>query len=249
MTKTDAPNIEKGLITTLKNDDIESVCKEFSELAIDSFLEEGLSKDIPIINSVVGLARAGFSIRDRLFIEKVIRFINPLGQYSNEDRKIFLENLDQKELEKATSSIVLYLERMDSLEKPEMLGKVFESYMKGEVTFKSMMYFAHFIDSVFVIVWQDFYDAIKDLALKKSNWARIAIDDAKALEVIGIYEVVETAEYDINVEQRTRYLHSVKKKLVLTDAGKEFIKVVFGFWKNEDNEFWCHQLDVDISET
>ena len=230
MTKTDAPNIEKGLITTLKNDDIESVCKEFSELTIDSFLEEGLCKDIPIINSVVGLARAGFSIRDRLFIEKVIRFINPLGQYSNEDRKIFLENLDQKELEKATSSIVLYLERMDSLEKPEMLGKVFESYMKGEVTFKSMMYFAHFIDSVFVIVWQDFYDA-------------------KALEVIGIYEVVETAEYDINVEQRTRYLHSVKKKLVLTDAGKEFIKVVFGFWKNEDNEFWCHQLDVDISET
>ena len=230
MTKTDAPNIEKGLITTLKNDDIESVCKEFSELAIDSFLEEGLCKDIPIINSVVGLARAGFSIRDRLFIEKVIRFINPLGQYSNEDRKIFLENLDQKELEKAISSIVLYLERMDSLEKPEMLGKVFESYMKGEVTFKSMMYFAHFIDSVFVIVWQDFYDA-------------------KALEVIGIYEVVETAEYDINVEQRTRYLHSVKKKLVLTDAGKEFIKVVFGFWKNEDNEFWCHQLDVDISET
>ena len=51
MTKKDHLNIEKGLITTLKHEDIESVCKEFSELAIDGFLAEGLFKDIPIINS------------------------------------------------------------------------------------------------------------------------------------------------------------------------------------------------------
>ena len=196
----------------------------------------------------MGLARAGFTIRDRLFIEKVIKFINPLGKYSNEERKVFLERLDQKELEKATTSIVLYLDRLDSLEKPEMMGKVFESYMKSEITFKAMMYFAHFIDSVFIMVWQDFYDGIKDFAQMKSNWVSIATDDAKALEVVGIYEVVEVPEYNVDFQERKKYINSIKKKLILTDAGKEFIEVVFGFWKNKENDYWRHKLDVDISE-
>jgi len=66
-------NLEKGLLSTLKNEDIESVCKDFSELAIDGFLQDGLVRDIPIVNSVLGLAKAGFSVRDRLFLEKESR--------------------------------------------------------------------------------------------------------------------------------------------------------------------------------
>ncbi len=238
-------SLEKGLLSTLKNEDLGNVCKDFSELAIDAFLQDGIARDIPIINSILGLAKAGFTVRDRLFIEKVIKFINPLSQYTTEERREFLQSLDGHELKKATESIILYLDRLDSLEKPEMMGKVFESYMKGESSFKAMMYYIHFIDSVFIMVWQDFYKAIENLALKKSHYARVAIDDAKALEVVGIYERVEESEYDLDIDRRTTYIREIKKKLVLTNVGRDFIKVVFGFWVDEE-DFWRHSLDVKI---
>lgn len=239
-------SLEKGLLDTLKDENIENVCKDFSELAIDALLTDGILREIPVINSVVGLAKAGFSVRDRLFIEKVIRFINPLGKYSETERKEFLEALDEKELKKAIQSAVLYLERLDSLEKPEMLGKAFESYMKGQITFKQMMYFFHFIDIVFIMVWNDYFDAIKNMGTKKSFFHKISIDDAKALEKVGIYNLKEEPELDYDQNIHKPYLRTINKKLVISDAGRDFIKIVFGFWVDEKNEFWRNLLDVKI---
>jgi len=216
-------SLEKGLLETVANSDIQDVAKDGAEIVIDSLLDAGVLRDIPIVNTVLGLAKAGVSVKDRLFAEKVLRFLNPLSKYSSEERRQYLNDLDQDELKKASQYMVLYIDRLDSLDKPAMLGKVFEAYMLGRIGFKAMLYFSHFIDSIFILTWQDYYQAIKHWHDNRAGTPQIAIDDALALEKVGFYvEHTKPDEY-FEPQLRVGMLKGIKRKLVLTDAGWQFI--------------------------
>jgi len=190
-------SLDKSLLRTLADSDLQNVAKDVGEIFIDSFLSDGVARDLPIINSIRALAKTGINIRDRLFVGKVLRFLQPFGQYTAEERRSFFNSLNADELKKASQAIVLYLDRLDSLDKPAMLAKVFEAYMLQRIDHRSMLYFCHFIDSVFILVWKEYYAVIKswyDRTEDPLNLKKISGDDAIALEKVGFYREEHEAE-------------------------------------------------------
>ena len=51
------------------------VFKEYLELGIDSFIEDGILKDIPIVNSIVSGLKIAKNIYDRNLLKQTLTFI------------------------------------------------------------------------------------------------------------------------------------------------------------------------------
>lgn len=229
-----------------------------AELILDSILTDGVLREIPIVSTVVGLAKAGFTVRGNLFIQKVLRFLNPLSKYTREQRQNYLAKLDQDEVKQAGQYMILYLERLDSLDKPAMLSKVFEAYMLQKIDCRQMLYFTHFIDSVFILVWKNYHRAIKLWHDNQIDWPRIEVADALALERVGFYTEEHEREEQIigepsPFEVSQTVLADVKRKLVPTQAGWEFIQVVFQQWTTDRSdqphpEWYRLQLSLELGQ-
>jgi hypothetical protein len=237
-------NLQNSLLLTIKDNGMDNIFNDVSEIIIDKALDEGLLRDIPIVNTIRSVIKAGYSISDYLFTKKVIEFLQPLSKYTVDERKEFLNKLDPEQLNKATESLIFYLNRLDSIKKAEMLGKIFEAYMTGRIDQKVMMYLSYYVDAVFIIVWEDFYKSI--LNCENSSFLRPQInsDDALALEKVGFYEESITTKLDDRIQQRTSI--STHKNLKLSDGGWEFIQIVWGIGNRENDKFRRRRFDVEI---
>ena len=60
---------------SLFNDNLKDVAGDIIELGIDSILEDGLLRDIPIVNTIVGTFKFGQNIHDRNLLKQTIIFI------------------------------------------------------------------------------------------------------------------------------------------------------------------------------
>lgn len=100
---------------------------DLSDKVIDSILEAGVLHEIPVIKTILAAKNACASISDRLFFEKVFRFILACPQISDAEREAFTaEHLrDPKKAERLSEAIVLVLDRLDDFEKTKTLAKVF----------------------------------------------------------------------------------------------------------------------------
>ena len=225
-------SVEKSLLSSLKSQELSKVAADIGEVTIDLITENEILKAIPIVSSIVSLNKACLSIRDRLFLKKVITFLKPMGRYSAKERKEFFRSLNEEELTKATESMLLYLDKFDSFDKSKMLSRVFENYMLGKISFNHAMYFSHFIDSVFILVWQDYYKAIKVWLDKEKNNSHlhspdISLDDALALEKIGFYMIQFNNEFGESEYDEYRPIIAYERELVITEAGMKFIQTVY----------------------
>jgi len=112
----------------------ENVIVDFVELGIDSFLDEGVVKDIPIIGSIVGIYKIGKSIRDAFFIKKLINFIYNLKNISTKERQKFIDKCIYED-KNFQEKLICTLDKIDDIDKCKYLSKIFICYGKGYITY------------------------------------------------------------------------------------------------------------------
>lgn len=107
-----------------------SLAKDYTEVALDSILDDGVLKDIPVIGSIVGLFKIGSSIKERHTIRKIAEFLNRLEDVTEEEKTAFLQRLDQeKEGQDLFEKLLLLLERLDETLKARIVGNLFRMYI------------------------------------------------------------------------------------------------------------------------
>ena len=74
--------------TTLFDPTLSDACIDMAELGIDSLLDEGVFKSIPIVSVLVGLGKAAQNIHDRNLLKQTIKFINTFNEKSISAQKI-----------------------------------------------------------------------------------------------------------------------------------------------------------------
>ncbi|MCK4921075.1 MAG: hypothetical protein KAS71_08515 [Bacteroidales bacterium] len=60
-------NIENSFTDTLRNSDLQNVSIGLAETLVDSILNDGILKDLPIVSSIIGLGKTAISIKNGLF--------------------------------------------------------------------------------------------------------------------------------------------------------------------------------------
>lgn len=154
--KTDKANslerLKTALIETVKNSDLENVSVELAETFTDSALNEGLLKEIPILGTILGITKAGISLKDRLFIKKVIYFLSELNQITLEDRKSFIEDIESSNRKEINvgEKLIYILDKCDDHRHARYLAQFFCAFLNKELTYSEFLRGASIIQNIFI---------------------------------------------------------------------------------------------------
>ncbi|WP_145859989.1 hypothetical protein [Pedobacter suwonensis] len=123
-------NIIRDFKTSAFSDEVINLAKDYTELAIDSILDEGIFKEIPIIGSVVSLYKMGSAIKELQLIRKIASFLTKLDGIPQADKDKFLARLNSEDpASEIFEKLLFLLDRLDEVMKAEIIGNLFRIYI------------------------------------------------------------------------------------------------------------------------
>ena len=145
-------NIGSALVSSLLMKRAIDVAKDVAEIALDSALDSGILKDIPVFGWVAKGFGTVFHVRERVFLKKIALFLSSLRRISEEDREEFKQSIERKPKEKLRigENLVLLLERQEDFDKAYFLGICFAAYVKNEISYDTFHQLAYSIDRAYV---------------------------------------------------------------------------------------------------
>ncbi|WP_294994217.1 hypothetical protein [uncultured Stenotrophomonas sp.] len=144
-------NLGKDLVVTVGAQELVPVAEDVIEALVDSSLDEGLLKDLPFLSTIFAVGKFGFSVRDRLLSQKIVKFLNEVATLSWSDRARAVDELagnDGKQ-EKVGALLLDMLDKADMDEKPRLLGKLFVAMGRGEIRSDDYLRMATMINGVY----------------------------------------------------------------------------------------------------
>lgn len=148
----DYEKVPEQIIDGVVDENLSSLGADIAEVGLDTLLKNGFLKDLPVVGIIFKSLHAAKNIHDRMFIAKVARFMLSLKDVSEKDRERFKERLmqDPKFKKKVGETLCLVLERLDDVDKPEILARVFKAYLADKIGFSDFRRLASAIDIAFI---------------------------------------------------------------------------------------------------
>ncbi len=145
-------DLEKSIENTLESSDLTNINVNFAELTLDALINDGTLKDLPVVSTIVGLAKFGMKTQELILAKKIIRFLTQLGTTSIDERKKFIAKIEKNETynKKVGLAIILILDKLEDLEKPEIVGKLLSANIKGVIDYKTFLRLSSLIQRLFL---------------------------------------------------------------------------------------------------
>jgi hypothetical protein len=123
----------------MKNELIE-ITKDFAEVGIDTVIEEGFLRDIPIFGTLINISRCAKAIPDLIFAAKVKKFLFKISEVEEKKRVAFQIKLqcDKKLADEAGQLALFSIDSVESLAKATLIGIVFREYVLGKIDFDEL---------------------------------------------------------------------------------------------------------------
>lgn len=127
----------RALVRTVACNQLGDAIFDLAEVALDQNLAEGVFKDVPIVGTLVKLARAGQAVSEELFLRKLTRFLADLNAVPVGEREKLLEQYPDTSEEQRVlgENLLLALERLDDVKKPAVLARFFAAYIRSEIDY------------------------------------------------------------------------------------------------------------------
>lgn len=210
MNKKDPNQVFESII---KQSDLTSLSKDYGEMLIDSSLNDGMLKDIPMIGTLVGVINFGNSVNQIITTKKLYKFLSQLKDIPEKKRlkKINKINSSKKYQSSVGEQLFELLDKVESDGKPEILGKIFAAYIEEKIDYQTFLKISHIIKNVF------YYDLV---SLKQSY-------DGKYLN--NNMDIIDTLVINGLVQSNVDFAKSFDSALSFDDQGnkkepKEFIQ-------------------------
>ena len=131
-------------------DPLKDIIADAIEVIIDTKLEEGVLKDLPVTGSLLKVYKALTGIKDQIFLRKLSRFFTELETISIENRTKFWAKYEEQEEEKQKlgEQLIIYIERHDTVDKSGLLARAFGAYINGKIEKVEFLDLAVLIDSL-----------------------------------------------------------------------------------------------------
>ena len=143
-----------------------SLAIENAEVIFDQILDDGLVRDIPIINTVANVIAVGKSVRDTLFARKLARFLNEINNISDADYEKIRAFALSEDSEEISEKLLNVLDANSEVSKSEIIANVFLGFVDKKLT-------AHELKGVLEIIEKsyssDLNNFLKTLPVMSSN--------------------------------------------------------------------------------
>ena len=121
----------------IKDSNFKDLMTDINEVVLDSFLEDGIVKDIPILGLVSKAINIGNTIQERLYTKKLLIFLKQLENTKVEDREKEINRIDEsKDYKTKVGEKLLYIiNETDDCEKAEYIGILFKLFLEQTLSY------------------------------------------------------------------------------------------------------------------
>ncbi|WP_238948835.1 hypothetical protein [Clostridium sp. YIM B02569] len=169
--------IIKPFKKSLFDNNIKEICINISEVGIDSFLQEGLIKDIPIVSTIVKLGQFAYNVYDRNLLRQTFVFIKQFNNNSVEPEKLekYKESLEKdfSKAEKELGRVLIILNKIIDSKKSVILAKLYSAYINQNITWEDFCELSDANDRLFVkdiSILYDIYDSKGECIKENHNY-------------------------------------------------------------------------------
>lgn len=119
--------------TTLFDSTLSDACVDMAEMGIDSLLDDGVFKGIPVVSLLIGVGKTAQNIHDRNLLKQTIKFINTFNEKKIHPTKIAKYrkriNDNPQFAEEELGRVIILLNSNVDIKKSELLAKFYRSYV------------------------------------------------------------------------------------------------------------------------
>ena len=119
--------------TTLFDSTLSDACVDMAEMGIDSLLDDGVFKGIPVVSLLIGVGKTAQNIHDRNLLKQTIKFINTFNEKKIHSAKIAKYrkriNDNPQFAEEELGRVIILLNSNVEIKKSELLAKFYRSYV------------------------------------------------------------------------------------------------------------------------
>jgi|GEM_PF-2157056 len=147
-------------LKTIIKSELGSVIKDLTEVSVDTFIKDGILKDIPIFGTIIGLYKGTIAIRDHIFLKKIIHFLSAIKDVPVSTRSDLFTKLESEghNLERIGETLLLILDNIDNYNKARLLGLLLKALSNAKIDYNDFERFSSMIANIFI---QDLLDLPK----------------------------------------------------------------------------------------
>ena len=126
---------------------------DVGEVFLDTVFEDGILKDIPIIGTIAGVAKATIAIHERQLAKNTYAFIKGLREKTIPQRKLeeYRHKLeDSKKSDKELGYVLLLLDHEIRAEKSEILGRMYAAVIDQSISWEQFQELSEALDRMFM---------------------------------------------------------------------------------------------------
>ncbi len=161
--------ISDQLESAIGNHSLQDSTSALIEVALDSAMEDGVLRDIPILGSLIGFGRAAISIRDRIFIKKLASFLKEIESVPSEKRRALIEevNASEEATVKVGEKILYIVDRCEDHENCRAAGIIFKAFLEKEINYSEFFSLTSAVDR---LLYSDLVSFVMEEQACKPAW-------------------------------------------------------------------------------
>ena len=151
-------NLSDSFDETIKDSNLAEINADLYEVLIDSFFKDGIVKDIPIIGTILKLSKFSMSLKEHLFLKKIIYFISELKDISPKDRNKMISELDESKVHriKVGEKLIYIIDKCEDHVSTEYVAKFFKSFLLNKISYSDFFFFFSIIQNIFIVDFECF---------------------------------------------------------------------------------------------
>ena len=213
------PSLKKSIFESSKNSLI-----NLGELGIDSILDEGLLRDLPIVTLLIGTKNTVQNIHDRNLLRQTLKFIQELNSGKINEKKLakYKEkiNNDNRKAEKELGRVLIILNRNIEIEKSKMLANLYRNYINEVINWNEFCEFSEIINMLLI---NDINYLEKIYTSEIKDTKSYHLYPFERLESLGLIETTPKGLFSI--DPNGSYVR-IDKFVLLSDIGKKFYQTI-----------------------
>ena len=215
--------ISESFKETLTDSNLHNVTIGLAETITDSFITDGILRDIPIIGTIVGLTKASMNVADTLFLNKIFAFLSELESIKPSDRKKMIDKIDSSEKYsvKVGEKLLYIIDKSDDRETAKLIAKLFVAFLENELDYSDFLKSAKIIENIYI------GDLTNFLKKDENQLGQDDIDDFLNTGLITTYTEEVSVEDEDDWKAGNRYkVKGGKTKVYITWIGDQIRRIL-----------------------
>jgi len=148
----DLKNVDRSLTDTIRNSNLKDLSVDTVENFIDSTLKDGILKDIPILATVIGIGNTMSSIKNALFLKKIISFLSNIADVAPDQRRKMVDSIDesQKYKMKVGEKLVYIIDKCDDHMDAKYVAQLFNAFVEEKISYDEFLRGSRIIQDIFL---------------------------------------------------------------------------------------------------